>query len=95
MFETRNESYPFRRGTPCVVRLTELRAREEHHYRSQSPEPPHMFLAAVLAHHTAGEPHRQQSSQGLPEPVRAETPIRQSVREESQRRDTQRPGNGR
>lgn len=52
-----------------------------------------MFLAAVLAHHTEDEPRPQPVSQVLPEPV--EMPIRQSVREESQRRDTQRTADAR
>jgi len=55
-----------------------------------------MFLAAVLAHHTADTPRRQQPSlQALPQPLETEAPIRQSMREESQRRDTPRPADAR
>jgi hypothetical protein len=50
-----------------------------------------MFLAAVLAHHTEGTPHPQPGTQALTQPIGTETTIRQSVREESQRRDTSRP----
>lgn len=46
-----------------------------------------MFLAAVLAHHTEDALIAHTDVQALPEPAHTETPIRQSVREQSQGTD--------
>jgi hypothetical protein len=53
-----------------------------------------MFLAAVLAHHTGDTPLMQAGALALPQPAERDTPIRQSVREESRSGDTAQPNDG-